>query len=223
MRRPLLLIAVGIAIVALDLRSARFDVAPDPAGWLLIADALRRLSCRRPALLAAVAGLLSIPEVHLPYRYVIFDPLTGRFAEPPSGVDVPGEHLIYDPLTGWRLAVAALAVLTAGVALASLFDALGRRAHAADERRDRGRLRALAWIVPSCWSGPTLVAMGTALLRNDGRFDPIWNGGLALIGLGSTLLLVCSAVYLAGVSERRWAIPDDRSFRSPCDERRGHD
>jgi hypothetical protein len=216
----LLLLAVGIAIVAVDFRSARFDVLPDPLGWLLAADALRRLSCNRPAILSAIAGVLSLTEVHLPYRHVIFDPLTGRFVEPPSGAELASEHLRYDPLTGWRLALSALAVLAAYVALVALFGALAGRAGTAGERRDAGRLRALSWIVPLGWAAPILVVMAGAVVRDDGEFDPIWNGSLALLGLAGSALLVCSAVFLAGVSERRWALPDDRPFRSPWDETR---
>jgi len=51
--RPLTFVAVGLAVVAVDIRTERLDLLPDALGWGLIALGAWRMSLTRPAIAAA--------------------------------------------------------------------------------------------------------------------------------------------------------------------------
>ena len=114
--RPLTLVAAGLVVVVVDLRTEYLDLLPDPVGWGLVAVGAWRLAVTPAAWAAGLATLVSAANVNVPYRFVRLDPETGEQVEPVPGQDLP-EHLVFDDLTGWRLVTAAVAVAAGGAAL----------------------------------------------------------------------------------------------------------
>lgn len=198
--RPLALVAAGLLVVGIDIRTEHLDLLADPIGWLLVAEGARRRLLTVPAGLAVAAAALSLADLHLPYRRVRVDPETGEVVDG-SLLSNAAPHLRFDEVTGLRLALLVLAMVVAGLALWTLLGALADRAAVADPRAAR-QLRLLRWLVPAGWSLPyVVVAAGST----DG-FDPIWNDErevLALLGLG---LLGWVVVLLAHRSGEGWAV-----------------
>ncbi len=222
LRSPLVWIAAGLLIVAVDIRTALLDVIPDPVGWALIAVGAWRLSMVRAAQLALATAALSLADLHLPYHQVQFDPVTNTYIEPEPGRGGYREHLRFDPVTGWRLAAMTLAMAAAGAALWSLLTGLQRRARTRGEVATARRLSAFPVLVVGVWVTPYLVAVGAAVIRDSGSFDPIWNTMAAeIVAVAGLVTLVALALLLCLESPRAWAAPVDAARVSPWAELRG--
>jgi hypothetical protein len=207
--RPLTLVAVGLALVAIDIRTEHLDFLPDALGWALVAVGAWRLSLVAPAMAAAVTALLTVPEVSLPYQFVMLDPVTGERITPPRpGIDLAyPEQLVFDDLTGWRLAVVAAAAVAAGVTLWLLLGALAARANAWERGDAAIRLSRLRWLTMAVWVVPFLAVVAVAALGEDRSFDPVWNGGLEYLALSGIVALGLLVVVLAREANRAWAVP----------------
>ncbi len=210
MQRPLPLIATGVALVALDLRTPALDFLPDPLGWALIAVGAAFLGIKLAAASASLAALLSLAEIHLPYRYVLVDPTTTRVVDDcpsdlPLGMTCP-EVLQFDPVSGWRLAGIGLAGAVGCSAVVGLILGLRRRALATGDRQGGQRMGVLATAVALAWSLPQLGAIGWAIVRQDGRYDVVWNGTAEYASLLGVCTLGWLVVELALHSGRRWAL-----------------
>jgi hypothetical protein len=204
--RSLSLIAVGVALVALDYRIVGSDVLPDPVGWVLVALGAAGLSRTWPAVLAGVAAAASVVDVVAPHHYDALDPLTGEVVTPAGPGLAYHERLAFDRLQDGRLLLAVVAVAAGGAALVLLLGELARRARATGDTLSASRLRSLRAAVALVWALPYLVAAGVAW-RDDGSFDPVWNGGLELVALAGLIVMAVLAVYLAGTSNRIWTAP----------------
>jgi hypothetical protein len=207
--RPLTFVAVGLALVAIDIRTEHLDFVPDALGWGLVAVGAWRLSLAAPAVAAAVTALLTVPEVSLPSQFVMLDPATGERITPPRpGIELAYPRLlVFDDLTGWRLATMAAAAVTAGVTLWLLLGALAARASAWERRDAAVRLSWLRWVTLAVWVVPFLVVVTVSALGEDGSFDPVWNGGLEYLALAGILVLGLLVVVLAREANRAWAVP----------------
>jgi hypothetical protein len=199
--RPLTLIAIGLAAVAVDIRTEYFDMLPDALAWGLVALGAWRLSLTGPASAAGAAALLSLPEVSLPYRYVEVSVLL-----PGGGFDT-SEQLVFDDLTGWRLAAVAAATIAGGVALWLLLGALGARAATGERLGTATQIRWLRWLTLGVWVVPYLVVVAVSALGQDGSFDPVWNGGLEYLALAGVVAVAALVVMLLRESNRAWAVP----------------
>lgn len=211
MQRPFPLIAVGVALVALDFRTEVMDFLPDPLGWGLVAAGAVALGIRRPALGAGLAAVLSLADVHLPYRYVLIDPMTAKAVDRcpsdlPLGVSCP-ERLQFDPVTGWRLVVVALALAAGAAAVVGLALALRREAAATGDGHGSQRMGLLALAIGVGWVLPQALAIGWSVGQRDGEYDVVWNGQAEYGALLGVLALGWLTVELARHSGRRWAIP----------------
>ena len=76
--RPLHLVVLGLLLAAVQLDTAGFDLLVDPAGWVLVLLGVTSLPPsvpRRPVLvvLAAVAGVASVPTAWPPVREAVAD------------------------------------------------------------------------------------------------------------------------------------------------------
>jgi hypothetical protein len=203
----LTLIAVGVALVALDFRIVAFDALPDAVGWLLIAAGAWKLALARPAMLAIVATVAAAPDLIAPHHLEALDPLTGEVVKAPApGTRYP-ERLVFDRLTDLRLLLAVLAITAGGLALWSLLGSLSRRAHLTGDDTSAVRLRALRWLVPVVWVAPYLV-VATFQSGLDGGFDPVWNDGLELVGLLGLAVAAAVVWVLATNSNRSWTATD---------------
>jgi hypothetical protein len=213
--RPLTFVAVGLALVAIDIRTEYLDFLPDPLGWCLVALGAWRLSLTTPAIATAATALLAVPEVSLPYRFVMLNPATGERIKPQPGVDLAyPQHLVFDDLRGWRLAALAAATIAGGVALWLLLGALAVRAAAWERAATARQLRWLRWLILGVWIGPHLVVL--AVSAEDGSFDPVWNGGLEFLALAGVVVVGALAAVLLRETNRAWAVPQSaqrQSFR----------
>ncbi|MGH9228462.1 MAG: hypothetical protein ACRD07_06965 [Acidimicrobiales bacterium] len=214
--RPLTFLAVGLVLVAIDLRTEHLDVLPDALGWGLVAFGAWRLSLSWPAIAAAATALLALPEVSLPYRFVMLDPETGERITPRPGIDIAyPEQLVFDDLTGWRLAATAAATLAAGVTLWLLLGALATRAATWERAGTARQIRRLRWLSLGVWVGPYLVVLAVSASAGDGSFDPVWNGSLELLALAGTAVIGALVVVLLRETNRAWAVPRWSAHRSP--------
>jgi hypothetical protein len=207
-RRPLSFVAAGLALVSLDFRTDLPDLLPDPVGWALVALGAWALALRPAALVAAVAGVASLAESALPYRYVRVDPLTGgvvdgEVGEIGSAVDYSVEQR-WSHVSDARALVIGAAFAAGGVALWLLIRALGHRASATGDDQAAGRLRVLRAVVPAVWSLPALAVIGVAIAGGDG-YDPVWDGSLEYAGLAGTLALGWLAVQSVLDRDQPWA------------------
>lgn len=207
-RRPLSFVAAGLALVALDFRTDLPDLLPDPVGWALVGMGAWALALRPAALLAAVAGVASVAETALPYRYVRIDPLTGAVldgdvGEIGSAVDYSAEQRWTHVSDARALAIGA-AFAAGGAALWLLLRALALRASATGDGLAAGRLRVLRAVVPAAWSLPALTVIGVAIAGDHG-YDPVWDGHLEYAGLAGTLALGWLAVQSALDRDQPWA------------------
>jgi hypothetical protein len=206
--RPLTFVALGLALVAIDIRTEHLDVLPDALGWGLVASGAWRLSLTVPAVAAAVTALLALPEVSLPHRFVVLDPETGERITTRPGVDLAyPEHLVFDDLAGWRLAAAAAAVVSGGVTLWLLLGALATRAAAWERANTAKQIRWLRWLTLGLWTGPFLVVLAVSASAEDGSFDPVWNGNLELPAMAAVAVVGVVAAVLLRETNRAWAVP----------------
>ena len=215
--RPLTLAAVGVTMVALDLRVEAIDLLPDVVGWSLVAFAAWRLSMRGPGLLAALAALASTAELQLPYRYDKLDPLTWEVISPDRPGDFP-ERLAFDAIAGPRLVLLVVAAACGAAALVLLLRKLAARAGATGAREEADRLRQLLWAVAGVWAVPYLgVAIGQGLFDEDG-FDPVWNMGGELLALAGLAAMGAVALTFALRSNRQWSARTADASGSPWAE-----
>jgi hypothetical protein len=214
--RPLTFVAVGLALVAIDIRTEYLDLLPDALGWGLVAFGAWRLSLTMPAIAAAATALLVLPEVSLPHRFVMLDPETGERSAPRAGVDLAyPEHLVFDDVTGWRLAALAAAVIAGGATLWLLLGALAGRAAAWERAGTARQIRWLRWLTLGVWTGPFLVVLAVSASAEDGSFDPVWNGSLELLALAGIVVIGGLVVVLLRETNRAWAVPQWSIDRSP--------
>lgn len=214
--RPLTFVAVGLALVAIDIRTEYLDLLPDALGWGLVALGAWRLSLTMPAIAAAATALLVLPEVSLPHRFVMLDPETGERITPRAGVDLAyPEHLVFDDLTGWRLVALAAAVIAGGTTLWLLLGALAGRAAAWERAGTARQIRWLRWLTLGVWTGPFLVVLAVSASAEDGSFDPVWNGSLELLALAGIVVFGGLVVVLLRETNRAWAVPQWSTDRSP--------
>jgi len=219
--RPLLLIAGGLVLVVVDFRTESLDLVPDLVGWAVVAYGCARLDLTPAAWLAGAAGVLSVFDGYLPWRYVSIDKRTGkRLPEEQQGLGVLPQRVEFHLVSGWRLAGITAATVVGGLALWMLLRGLERRATAAEEPRAAGRLRLARWLVVVLWVVPFLVGVGRALTANDGRFDPIWNGPAFYVALAGIAAFGFLIVVLVTESSAAWALPQWLWQPSPWDEMR---
>jgi hypothetical protein len=206
--RPLTFVAVGLALIAIDIRTEHLDVLPDALGWVLVAFGAWRLSLTLPAMAAAATALLTLPEVSLPYQFVMLDPETGETITPRPGVDLAyPEQLVFDDLRGWRLGVAAAALVAGGLAMWLLLGALATRAAAWERAVAARQIRWLRWLTLAVWTAPVLVVLAVSAASDDRSFDPIWNGSLELLALAGVVVMGAVAAILLRETNRAWAVP----------------
>ena len=207
--RPLSLIAIGLVLVAIEFRTRSLDLLPDPVGWLLIAVGAWNLALVKPAAAAALAAVLSLSDLLLPYRWIYVDPRTGETVSSSIGAD-----LDYPQLQRWnvvsdaRAVAMAAAVLAGGVSLWWLLGDLQRRAEHAGGAATLAarRLRTFQLVVPLVCVAPYLVAVTIAVIGSE-PFDPIWNGSLEYVALAGLLTLLALATTLTLARDAAWALP----------------
>lgn len=214
--RPLTFVALGLALIAIDIRTEHLDLLPDAIGWGLVAFGAWRCALTVPAIAAAATALLTLPEVSLPYRFVMLDPRTGETVTPRPGVDLAyPEQLVFDDLTGWRLAVLAAAVVAGGIALWLLLGALAGRAAAWERQGTARQLGWLRWLTLVLWTGGLLGVLVVSASSGEASFDPVWNGSLELLAMAGIVVIAAVIVVLLRETNRAWAVPRWSNHRSP--------
>jgi hypothetical protein len=214
--RPLTFVAVGLVLVAIDIRTEHLDLLPDALGWGLVAFGAWRLPLTRPAIAAAATALLTLPEVSLPHDFVMLHPETGERITPRPGVDLAyPEHLVFDDLKGWRLAVLAAAMIVGGVTMWLLLGALATRAAAWERAGTARQIRWLRWLTLGVWIGPSLVVVAVSASAEDGSFDPVWNGSLEFLALAGVVVVGALVAVLLRETNRAWAVPQWSAYPSP--------
>ena len=218
-RRPLTLVAGGLALVVTDFRTESLDLLPDPVGWILVAIGAAALYLPLSAWLSSAAAVLSVWDAFLPFRTVIVDPLTNeRVAR--CAVLMCGARVEFDPVSGWRLAAIAASIIVGGAAVVSLAAGLRGRARAEGDRASAARLGLLLGVLALGWTTPPLVGISWAIASNDGFYDPIWNGSAEYVGLVGWGLMAWFAIELWPRSATGWATPRATPSPSPWGERR---
>ena len=218
--RPTPVIAVGLVLVALDMRTEAIDLLPDVVGWALVALGAGALALRGGARWAIAAAVSSLGELSLPSRFVLVNAETGEPVTPEAPAEQTSEMLMFDAVSGGRLALMALAVTAGALALWSLLRMLGRRAAAVGDRPAADALGLLSWLAPAAWALPVLVAMAADLLGDAGAYDPVWNGLRELAALPGIAALGAAAVVLARSAGADWAVPDVDDGPGPWDRMR---
>lgn len=213
MHRPLLLIAGGLAIVALDFRVEALDLLPDPLGWAFVAIGAGVLSLRPVAWLAWATVLLSVADAYLPYRRVLLDPESGEIVERCTSLLGCSEVVHYVAASGWHLAAMAAALVGATLTLLVLALELRRRALAAGDGRGADRWALLAGGIALVWALPQAVAMGRGAVSHDG-YDPVWNGSAEYLALSGLVVLITIMAELWRRGGAGWAIPRERQLAS---------
>jgi hypothetical protein len=214
--RPLTFVAVGLVLVAVDVRTEHLDILPDALGWALVAYGAWRLSLTVPAIAAAATALLTLPEVSLPYEFIMLDPDTGERITPRPGVDLAyPEHLVFDDLTGWRLAALAAGLVAGGLAMWLLLGALATRAAAWERTGTARQIRWLRWLALGVWTAPVLVVVAVSAASENGSFDPVWNGSIELLALAGTVVIGTVAAVLLRETNRAWAVRQSSADRPP--------
>ena len=206
--RPLTCAAVGLVLVAVDLRLTWGDALPDVVGWGLIAWAAHRLGMRWPAGLAAVAAVMSVAELHLPYEFESYDLLSGKVIPNPDPNSAYDERLVFLPLEGWRLVFVVGSVALGGAALTLMLRELRQRAATTTDDPSTNSLRILTWAVPLGWIVP-YVTIAIASVIDHGSFDPIWNDSWEMAALVALVVALATAAVLASGSNRRWSASGD--------------
>ena len=214
--RPLTSVAVGLVLIAVDVRTQHLDVLPDALGWGLVAYGAWRLSLTVPAIAAATTAVLTVPEVSLPHRFVMLDPETGERITPRPGVVLGyAKTLVFDDLTGWRLAALAAGLISGGVTTWLLLGALATRAAAWERAGTARQIRALRWLTLGVWTAPVLVVLGVSAASEDPSYDPVWNGSLELLALAGIVVIGAVAAVLLRETNRAWAVPQWSAYRPP--------
>ena len=214
--RPLTFVAVGLALIAIDIRTEHLDLLPDAIGWGLVAFGAWRCALTVPAIAAAATALLTLPEVSLPYHFMMIDPRTGETVTARPGVDLAyPEQLVFDDLTGWRLAVLAAAVVAGGITLWLLLGALATRAAAWERVGTARQLRWLRWLTLAVWTGGLLVVVVVSASSGEASFDPVWNGSLELLAMAGIVVIAAVIAVLLRETNRAWALPRWSDHRSP--------
>jgi hypothetical protein len=213
--RPLVFVAVGLTLVAVDVRTVHLDLLPDALGWGLVALGAWRLALIRPAMAAAATALLVVPEVSLPRHFVMLNPRTGEVITPRPGVELGyAEQLVFDALTGWRLAAVAAGTIAAGVAMWLLLGALATRAAAWERAGTARQIRWLRWLILGVWIGPYLAVVAVSAASEDRSFDAVWNGSLEIVAVAGMLVVGALVAVLLRESNRTWAVPQPSNWRS---------
>jgi len=206
--RPLTIAAIGILLVAIDLRLTEADALPDAIGWGMVALAAHRLGMRWATGGAGVAAVLSLAELHLPYKWEAYDLVTGRVIPHPGPNSAYDERLVFLPLDGVRLVLVVGSVALGGLALTLMLRELRRRAATTTDHRSTEQLGILAWAVPLGWIGPyVVIAVGSVI--DHGSFDPIWNDRWELVALVAIGIAVATALLFFSSSNRRWSASGD--------------
>jgi hypothetical protein len=207
--RPLLVIAIGLVLVAVEFRIRSLDLLPDPLGWLLIAVGAWRLALVGPAAVASIAAVLSLSDLLLPYRWIYVDPKTGEIVSSSVGAELDYPQLLrWNAVSDARAVAMAAAVLAGGV---SLWWLLGDLQHRAEQATGAAavaakRLRTLQLLVPVAWVAPYLVAVTVSVIGTE-PFDPIWNGTMEYVALAGLLSLLALATTLTLARNAAWALP----------------
>jgi hypothetical protein len=202
------MVVLGLGLVLFDFRTEALDLLPDLVGWGLVALAAGRLGLHGPARLAAVAGVVSVAELWLPYHYIWIHSVTGEVLPGQVVGDFGRVHLRYHDVSGLQLAGMALGMVMAGWAVWALLSALAGRAAAHGRHRPARELRAARWLVVGLWTLPFLGAVAQAVAEESGEFDPVWNGRLAYTWLAAVGVFVYVAVVLLRERDHLWALPD---------------
>jgi hypothetical protein len=222
--RPLTLVAVGLVLIAIDIRTEHLDVLPDALGWALVAFGAWRLSLTAPAIAATATAFLTLPEASLPHQFVMLDPETGERITPRPGIELGyPKQLVFDDLTGWRLAAMAASVVAGGLTMWLLLGALATRAAAWERAGTARQLRWLRWLTLAVWTAPVLVVVVVSAASEDRSFDPVWNGSIELLALAGVLVIGAVAAVLLRETNRAWAVPqwsgDQRAQLGPMPPR----
>jgi hypothetical protein len=214
--RPLTFVAVGLVLVAVDIRTEHLDVLPDTLGWALVAFGAWRLSLTVPAIAAAATALVTLPEASLPHQFVMLDPETGERITPRPGVDLGyPKQLVFDDLTGWRLAAMAASLVAGGLTMWLLLGALATRAAAWERAGTARQLRWLRWLTLGIWTAPVLVVVVVSAASEDRSFDPVWNGSIELLALAGVVVIGAVAAVMLRETNRAWAVPQWSADRPP--------
>ena len=214
--RPLTFVAVGLVLVAVDIRTEHLDVLPDALGWALVAFGAWRLSLTVPAIAAAATAVLTLPEASLPHQFVMLDPQTGERITPRPGVDLGyPKQLVFDDLTGWRLAAMAASLVAGGLTMWLLLGALATRAAAWERAGTARQLRWLRWLTLGIWTAPVLVVVVVSAASEDRSFDPVWNGSIELLALAGVVVIGAVAAVMLRETNRAWAVPQWSADRPP--------
>jgi hypothetical protein len=214
--RPLTFVAVGLVLIAVDIRTEHLDILPDALGWGLVAFGAWRLSLTVPAIAAAATALLTLPEASLPHQFVMLDPETGERITPRPGVDLGyPKQLVFDDLTGWRLAAMAASLVAGGLTMWLLLGALATRAAAWERAGTARQLRWLRWLTLGVWTAPVLVVLVVSAASEDRSFDPVWNGSIELLALAGVVVIGAVAAVMLRETNRAWAVPQWSADRPP--------
>jgi hypothetical protein len=215
------MIVGGLALVVVDFRTEALDLLPDIVGWVLIAVAAGRLALPAASRLAVAAGVASLADVWLHFRYVRVDPMTGERVPDRLGDNRSYPlHLVYDDVSGWPLAATAIAALLAGLAFWTLLAGIGELARSGGREALARRFRTVGWLVVALWTVPYLGAVANAVANESGAFDPVWNGGLTYVWLAALALFAYLGVLLLRESGQLWALPRGSLHITPWEERR---
>lgn len=206
--RALILVAVGVAIVAVDFRTEALDLLPDPIGWVLFAIGASRLSLPTAARLGAATALLSLGDLFLDFSYVFVGP-DGTVATECSGGIGCDEMIRYDAVSAPIAIVIGLAAIMGGAAVITLLERL--RADPTESLVGPNVLRCLQVLVAVVWVLPVAAVVGASLVSGF-RYEPFWDGGLVYVSGAATVVTLSVALAIAVYSnstgrtlERDWS------------------
>lgn len=202
MRRPLGFVALGVALVALDFRTALPDLLPDPLGWALVGWGAWRLAQLVVTAFAGVAGVLSLADFELPYTEVCVT-MGGREASTPWRGCPTRQR--WDTVSDPRALAIAASVFAGGIALWLLLGVLADRAALLSTDRTARRIELLRWVVPGVWTLPTLGIVAAGIV-GDGDYNPVWPESLELVWLAGFAVLAWLVVELARYRDWTFAV-----------------
>lgn len=193
---PLSSIAIGLTLVAVDFRTEALDLLPDPVGWVLVAFGAWSLALKSASLLALAAAALSLSDVWLNFRYVVFDPITLEvLPECPAGTNCP-VRLEYYLVDLARAVLIALTTVTGGVVVSLIAHRVAQiDVESARDRFIQRGARLIELLVPIVWVAP-FVAVVAADSLADGKYQPFWDGGLAFVSPLLMIALLGVAAFL---------------------------